>query len=300
MNIIHSIFTNKSARLLAQISRSLVLLAFAVPFAVTFAHAEKTQPGFFFSQAIGGSYNPLGLILDTKLLWRAALVPKDGLLWESTKVEAGIQNEWTPADNILSARLDIEPIAFFGLICKAGSYGMFNELGYGCYRISSPASPYGPQALKSIVSTDAHGYWISVAPTLKAKFGRLIVLNTTTVDQLAVDGTGYFLEVRSYLPHRTRDLDVTNDAFVLAECNPWLLAGATYHYAYVKGTSLQSQRLCAMAIVQPTSPALKATFAAANVGTYVQDPLFNRTFFLGCLVGAEFRLGPSSREDARK
>lgn len=252
--------------------------------------AEKAKQGLFFSQSIGASYDPLGLLLDSRLLYRVPLVNKPGILWESTKLDAGIQNEWTPADNVASGRIELEPAAFCSVVCKAGYYNLFNELGYGCYRLDSPSQPYGPQAQKSMKPASAQGYWVSVAPTLKAQLWRIIVLNTATVSRLSINGSGYFLEVRSYLPHRTTDVDVINDAFVLAQCSPWLLAGATYRYAYVKDASVRSQRACALAIVKPTSGALKGAFAAVEAGAYFQDPFLNRTVYVGCAAGVDFRL----------
>lgn len=256
--------------------------------------ADKTQAGLYFDQAIGASFNPLGVLLDSKLQYTFPLINKNGILWESTKVEAGFQNEWTPADNVLSARIAVEPVAFFDIVCKAGLYGMYNALGYGCYRLASPAVPYGPDAQRVLVPGDAHGYWVSVAPTLKARLGRFVALNTTTVNCLSIDGDGYFLEIRSYLVHRTRDVDVIDNAYVLAQCTQWLLAGATYRYADVLGTKAQSQRLCAMAIVKPTPSKFKGAFAAVQAGPYLADPLFSHSVFFACLVGAEFSLGGPS------
>jgi hypothetical protein len=73
-----------------------------------------------------------------------------------------------------------------------------------------------------------------------------------------------------------------------------------YHYAYVTGTALCSQRLCAIVIVKPTYPALKSTFAAVTAGFYPQDPHYSHRFFVGCLVGAEFRLAGASTEKEKK
>jgi hypothetical protein len=262
--------------------------------------AQSTASGLFFSQSIGWCYHPGGIGLDSRLFYRLPVARKPGVLWESSNMQAGIQNELSPADNVASARFSVEPIAFFDLVCKAGVYNLYNLFGNGCIRLGSPTDAYDPDALPNSLPDNARGYWISIAPTLKAKFWRLIVLNTTTVNWLGINGTGYFLEWRSCLPHRTNDLDVINDAFLLAECTPWLLAGATYHYAYVAGTALRSQRLCAIAIVKPTYPALKSTYAAVSAGFYPQDPHYSHRFFVGCMVGAEFRLAGASSEKEKK
>jgi hypothetical protein len=266
----------------------------------TIAMAEKTEKGLFFNQSIGVSYNPLGLLLDSKLFYRFPLINKSGLLWESTGIETGIQNEWTPADNNLSARVTVEPIAVCDIVFKAGFYGMYNNLGYGCFRLALPDDAYGPNAQKKIGPTNAFGYWLSVTPTLKAKLGRFIILNSLAINRVAIDGNGYFLEVRSYLPHRTRDNDIINDTYLMVECTKWLITGTTYRYVYVTGTSARSQRLSAIAIFKPQGKFLSGSFAAINAGAYLDDPLFTRTMYVGGIFGKEFRLGQSLKEKEGK
>jgi len=41
-------------------------------------YADKTEPGIFASQAVGVSYNPLGLLIDSKLLYTAGLFRPTG------------------------------------------------------------------------------------------------------------------------------------------------------------------------------------------------------------------------------
>jgi hypothetical protein len=255
------------------------------------SYAEKTEKGFFFSQSIGASYNPIGIILDSKLFFRLPLVDKSGVLWESTKTEAGVQNEWTPADNVLSLRLFVEPIAVCDIVFKAGFYGIYNEIGYGCFRFNSSDDDYCPDAQKSLVPTNSRGYWLSVAPTFKVRFGNMVALNSTTINRVTIDGSGYFLEVRSYLLHRTVDFDVMNDSYLLLECAKALIAGVTYRFSYVAGTSSHSKRLNIITIIRPQSKPLKGAFAAINAGAYLDDPAFGGKAYIGCLIGKEFRFG---------
>jgi hypothetical protein len=253
-------------------------------------YAEKTIQGFSTEQAIGASYDPLGLFLDTKLSYRTPFVDKKGPLWESTKLELGVQNEWTPADNLLSIRAAFEPIGFFDVCAKAGYFLMFDGLGYGCFRMETPDRAYDLRTQKNNKPVAAQGYWLSIAPTLKAKIGRYIMLNSLTINRIAIDGQNYFLEIRSYLPHRVKDVDLVNNAYMLYECSESVLTGITMKSEFVCGTSLRSHRLCAMAVIKNKPIILKHSFIAVNAGFYFLDPLFSRQVFLGCLVGREFGL----------
>lgn len=251
--------------------------------------AEKVQQGFVAEQAVGASYDPLGLILDTKLSYKIPFVNKSGPLWESTRLELGVQNEWTPADNLVSVRATFEPVGFFDLCAKAGYFLMYNGLGYGCFRMWSPDSAYDLKTQQRLKSTGARGYWLSVTPTLKAKVGRLIVLNSLTINRIAIDGQNYFLEVRSYLPHRVKDVDLVNNAYLLYEWSESIIAGITMKNEFVAKVSVQSNRLCAMAVFKDAILPLKHSYVAINAGLYLNDPLFAHQMFLGCLAGKEIR-----------
>jgi hypothetical protein len=259
------------------------------------ATIASTDRGFIVSQSIGVSHNPLGALLDTKLFYRMPLIKKEGILWESTKIETGIQNEWTPADNRISAWAAIEPIALFDIVIKGGYYAMFDNLGYGCFRMNSAGDPYDDAAQKVHKPDDAHGYWLSVAPTLKAKLGRVIALNTATINRIVINGRSDFLEVQSYLAHRTADVDIVNESYLLYECTKAFLAGANYHYAAVAGTGARSQRLGVLGMMTPGS-LVPYMSAALNVGFYPDDPLFAKKPYVAGLVGVDV---PAKKKNQR-
>jgi hypothetical protein len=253
-------------------------------------HGEKTEPGLFTSQAIGASYNPLGLLVDSKLLYTTRLFQKSGILWESTKLRIGLQNELTPADNLFLLRTECEPIAFFDINFKCGIYSMFNKLGYGCYRMTTSTGPYDLKTQNRHELANAQGYWISISPTLKAKFDKIIFLNTTTINSISIDESAYFLEIRSYLPHKTRDVDLVNGTFLLYEYRPTLLIGVSLKNAYVYGTSLFSQMLSGMVVIKSAPSSPKKQFLVLTTGLYLKDPLFAKSLYCACLAGRDFKL----------
>jgi hypothetical protein len=253
-------------------------------------NGEKTEPGVFASQAIGASYNPLGLLVDSKLLYTARLFQKRGLLWESTKFRIGLQNELTPADNLFSLRAECEPIAFFAINFKCGVYSMFNNLGYGDYRMTTSTGPYDIKTQNRHALDNAQGYWISVSPALKAKFARTIFLNTAIINGISVDEKPHFLEIRSYLPHRTKDVDFVNNTMILYESTSTLLAGVSLKNTRVFGTALFSQMLSGMAVLQAAPSSPHKQFLVINTGIYLKDPLFAKSIYLACLAGRDFKL----------
>jgi len=254
------------------------------------AGAQGIKNGIHFEQSAGFSWNPLGVLLDSKLVWRLPLVKSEGMLWETTKIDAGVRNEWTPADNLVSAQITLEPIAFFGITAKAGYYAMYDALGYGCFKVSSAASAYDNNAQKENKPGNAQGYWATLTPELKLKAGPVIAVNSFNVNHIVIDAEPVYLEVRSYLLHRAVDTDIQNNIHLLYECTGSLLAGLTYRYALVTGTKAHSHRFQGMVIVKPVSGLFTDAYGVVTAGMYGYDPLYNKSFTCAVLAGKDFGL----------
>jgi hypothetical protein len=245
--------------------------------------------GLFFYQSAGFSLNPLGVLLDTRGLYRIPLSKCQDILWKSTKLDIGLANEWTPADDFLGVRITCEPIAIFDITLRAGYYGMFNVFGYGYYPMASATSDYGDSARKNPLSIN--GWWCSAAPNLKLKLGRFIAVDCVTANLFDMQKSGYFLEVRSYAIHKTQDIDIQNDAYALFEINKVIMTGINYHVLSVLGTKVFSDRLSAMAIVTPEWKRFESTFLAAMAGLYFRDPLFRMKGYVAVQAGFEIKAG---------
>ena len=256
----------------------------------TVAVAEKAQYGIYNYNSLGGGYNPLGVLLDNRLYMRLPLSSKPGVLWESTKLDIGLQSSWTPADEMIGLRITLEPIAIFSLTGTIGFYGMYNIFGYGLYPFSSGNEHYGPALPQNIDPQSAAGAWYSLSPELKLKAAHIIFVNTVTADYVSLNRTGYYLEVRNFTLRKTRDIDLINDANLLFEFNKNLLAGCVYHYLSIFGTGINSHRISTLAIRLFPGTKLGNVFTAVTAGYYLSDPAFNHTFYLGAMAGMDLRL----------
>ena len=81
--------------------KALVILAL-VAIAVSGVFGEKTREGTGLDQSIQASLDPLGIQLVTKVYYRLPFIQQEGMLWESTKVEVGVQNSLSPAYDMLA------------------------------------------------------------------------------------------------------------------------------------------------------------------------------------------------------
>jgi hypothetical protein len=246
--------------------------------------------GVFLSQSAGFCENPLGVLVETGALYRIPLSDSKDILWKTTKIDIGLQNGWTPADDFFGFRLAFEPIAFFDITLKAGYYGMFDAFGYGYYGMQSPSSPYNDKARKDLDPLSVNGWWLSATPRLKVKIGRFLAVDCITANYFHMLHTGYFLEVRSYTIHKTKDIDIQNDVYAFYEISGAVMAGVNYHTIAVKGTGVFSDRLSAMAIITPVLKQFESTFVAALAGFYFRDPLFRMNAYVGVQAGFELKL----------
>ncbi len=254
--------------------------------------SQRAVSGWWYSQSAGFSWNPLGVLVDGKLIRRVALYPeKEGILWESCKMEFALQEEWTPADNLFSFKYTIQPIAFLELNFKAGSFIQFNELGYGSFRPESPDYPYDASTRKNVGYKDAYGYWLAFNPVLKLKIENIILLDNITVNRIAVNGNGFYHEVRSHLIHKTKDTDITNDLFLFYKFNSLIMSGVRYRLIKVFGSQAESHLVCCAALLTPEAPQLKNTWLFLSIGGYPADPLFKHREYIGVLAGKDFALG---------
>jgi hypothetical protein len=257
---------------------------------------QAVEKGLFFQPNVAASYNPLGVLLDTRLYYRLPLSTSKDILWESTKLDVGLINEWTPADNMLGLWCNIEPIAVFDLTVKAEYYKVYRMFGYGYYKLGGPTSAYDDNSLKSLSRGSRDGYWISAAPTLKVKVASFIAADQVTINRMDLGDDGYYLEWRSFTIHYSRDVDVLNNLYLLYEHDKEISVGVNHSLQWVKNAKGLSHRLCVLLTYSPTVPMLSNTFSALTAGMYLKDQMYEGRFYVGLLVGTDVRipLGPKS------
>ena len=251
---------------------------------------SSAEQGFFLSQSAGFCENPLGVLVETGALYRIPLSDSKNILWKSTKFDIGLRNGWTPADDFFGLHIAFEPIALFDITFRAGYYGMFDALGYGYYDMRTTSSPYNDKTRKDLDPSSVNGWWCMAAPRLKLKIGHVLAVDCVTADYFSMQSTGYFLEIRSYTIHKTKDIDIQNDAYALYELSGMVRAGANYHTITVRGTGVFSDRLSAVAIVTPELKQFESPFIAVLVGFYFRDPLFRMHAYFGAQAGFELKL----------
>jgi hypothetical protein len=241
-------------------------------FAAPALRAESARQGLYLDQNVQAACNPIGAQLGTKLFYRLPLSEKKGILWESTKVDAGMTNTLSPAFDLVGAFLDIEPIAFFDLGLKAQFAGYFDSLGYGFRELDGYRSGFDSSALDDIDGRNASGCILSAAPTLQFAYGKLAFSDTLNLNYFNVDGgQGYFYEIIGNCPLAKRDLELENDAYLLWTLSPGLMLGLNESLLAVPCSGYRSQTLKTVGVInRPLSERL-SFYAALLCGFYLED-----------------------------
>jgi hypothetical protein len=253
--------------------------------------AEPVVQGLYLDQNLGATYNPLGVQLGTKLLYRMPLIREKGILWEPTKIDVGITNALSPAYDFIGAFLDVEPIAVFDVAFTAQFAGYYNGLGYGFHDLAGYAAAYDPNTLASLGSKNTTGYILSAAPTLKFALGSFAFSNTLHVNYFNVDGgSGYFYETYANCVLAKSDIEIYNDAYALLSIGAGLLAGLNDSILIVPASGYRSQALQAVGILSRAVSGRLSIYAVLTAGLYLEDRYYQYQPRVAGLAGFTSRL----------
>ena len=268
-------------------------------FIVLFIYSSifSTEKGLYFSQDIIACYNPLGGLFDSRLSYRIPLVKKKGILWESTKIDIGIQNEWTPADNFFGLRIQIEPIAFFDIFVRFGCYVMYDNMIFGYYGFADKNSNYDDETLENMESSSEQGYFIGISPTLKGQIGRVVFFNTLNINRFSLNTNEYFLELRSNAMHYSEDLQLWNESFLLFEVNDKIMTGFNYSMIRVIKTVDRSRKINFTLVCEPKVKKVNSMYFLILCGLYFTDRVYKNNFYLGAVFGFEAKVRKKIRQD---
>lgn len=234
--------------------------------------ADPVRQGLYLDQNLQAACNPLGVQLGTKLFYRLPLVKKKGVLWESTKIDAGIVNTLSPAYDMAGGFVDIQPIAFFDLSLSAQFAGYFSALGYGFHDLAGYDSAFDETALNALPAKDTGGYLLSAAPTLQFAAGPIVAVDTFTLNYFNVDGgRGYFYETIANCALAKNGVELANQAYLLARLGPALMVGLNDSLLHIPASGYESHALHLMGIFTKDFNERASLYSALMLGVYLSD-----------------------------
>lgn len=255
------------------------------------AHGEPAVQGFYVDQALQVSHNPLGAQSITKLFYRLPVFEEEGVLWESTKLDVGFQNNLSPAYDLAGFFVRFEPIAVFDIALTAQFAGYYNLLGYGFLDLPSREASTDPNETYLPATRNAFGFVGSVAPTLKFAWKPFAATNTFTLTYFyADDGEGFYFERIGNVGLAKSDIELSNSAYLLAEPYPDFYVGVNDWILLVPNSGHLSHRLAGVAAYTARLSEFFSVYMGLFLGTFVSDRYHKYAFYTAAQFGISTRL----------
>jgi len=234
------------------------------------AFSEKAARGAYFNQSVGFSLNPLGLLFTSHILYRVPLSDKPGILWESTKLDLGFCNELAPAFESPGLFIQYEPVAIFDIAVYCNYLSVFDALGFGYVKLDSYRSQYEPSAINDSAQSNEHGIWVRVAPTIKAKVGKVLFLDAFMMHCFLISRNAFYFEQITHTVLDKTDVVLRNNVFTLYEFSEAFMAGVNYFYQTVPSSGSTTHRLSLTSVYMHKFRNETALSTALVAGTYLK------------------------------
>jgi hypothetical protein len=265
--------------------------------------------------------------------FRAPLVKKPGILWDSTNVAFGVRDIYGYVNNSATLWAEITPIALFKLRGEA-SYDYFIKAPFnGGMRVLTPhghdllaagklqegskdaidwVHDEGLDNRANFTAPIYSGGWrFRVLPTLQGKVGNVAFQYNFMADWNFYSAPGatkesVYHDNFSFTLRKLHDFDHAHELVVAygvpVKAPGEMLFGVSSRYHRVLGTGLDQLAVNALFFLrfprkfwgERMSP-----FAGGNVGTNLIDPMWRYAFSWILVVGADFNLYKSKTTDAR-
>ena len=249
--------------------------------AVPLSAQEAGATGWSLSQALVALRKPTGFSLISRVWYTVPLYEgRNGILWDSARVELGVHNQVSPAFDDLSAEVFLEPIAFFDLRVRTGIRFAYDAFGFGY----APLGGYGDDYAEptDLAYETRLGTFFVATPRLKAAFGPLIVLNAFHIAGFDFSGAGesHFYEQVHNVALRTRDAVLQNSTALLYDfalpTGRTLVAGCEFHILSVPRSGERTQRLSALVSHErPLGSSPWRLTAALVTGVYLEQRYYD-------------------------
>lgn len=236
------------------------------------ASAKKAEQGLYFSQDLGASYNPLGLLSTTRIFYSVPLIREEGVLWESTKIDFGIENLLSPAFEGASVFVKVEPIAVFNIKASYGYVVIYKALGFGFRPLNGYTDDFSDKALAAIPQQDQGGIYATIQPTFQIAVGNWMAANNFVLNYWNMPISTYFYDAYNDLIQNKTDLNWNNSTYLLYQLTPEIVVGLNNLVVGVPNTSQFKDRIAVMGAYSKVIDKNLDWYCVAMLGTFLSDP----------------------------
>ena len=146
-----------------------------------YAGAQEAVPGWNAHGGFAGGVNPTVLGVVGGVTHTTPLHPdRDGVLWDSARLEGGIEVLLNPSFTDLGARFFVEPIAVFDLTLRFGARTFYDTFGLGLASLDGYGETPPAASGEDYAGASGVGWFVGASPRLKLAVGPIVAANTFT------------------------------------------------------------------------------------------------------------------------
>lgn len=245
----------------------------------------------FIEQTALGGFNYIKFNLETRLYYRLYIYKNaTNYLFKDTKVDFGIENNFSLSSDMVGAFIDIKPLSFLGVRVSGYADFMFNAMNFGYAGFDNKDVSYSFDDLYAMKKGNAFGYIINVSPYFIFKFKNFALINNLNMSYVNVGKKAYYYDPRTSILHKKSEFELINDFYLLGKMSLFYIGGY-YGLTYLINSKHLSHKLGIAGLVN--FKFLKERLllnVGASAGLHVGLPYYNNTTFIELKVALAYKI----------
>ncbi len=245
----------------------------------------------FIEQTALGGFNYIKFNLETRLYYRLYFYKNaTNFLFKDTKIDFGIDNNFSLSSDMVGAFIDIKPLSFLGIRLSGYADFMFNAMNFGYAGFDNNNVDYSFNTLFDMSKGNAFGFIINVSPYFIFKFSNFVLINNLNISYVNVGNKNYYYDPRTSILHKKSEFELINDFFLLGKISLFYIGGY-YGLTYLINSKHLSHKFGIASIVNFKFLKERLIFnIGASAGLHVGLPYYNNETFIELKMSLAYKI----------
>lgn len=246
----------------------------------------------YFEQSFAGGYNFIKFNAETKLYYRTSIYNDDrtNKIFQNTKLDLGIENNFSLSSDMVGLFADIRPLSFFGIRVNAYFNYIYNIMNFGYAGFDNNNVDYSYGSLLGMSKTDAMGVVAGLTPYFLYKLPYVIFINSTSFNYVFAGDKNYYYDSRTAILHKKSEFEIMNDFFILANISPFYI-GASYALTYLVNSNILTHKLAIVGFISFKFLQNRLSLdILASSGLHVKLPYYNSSTFIEAKASLVYKI----------
>ncbi|MEI0485073.1 toxin A [Brachyspira intermedia] len=245
----------------------------------------------FIEQTALGGFNYIKFNLETRLYYRLYFYKNaTNFLFKNTKVDFGIENNFSLSSDMVGLYVDVKPLSFLGVRVSGYADFMFNAMNFGYAGFDNKDVSYSFNELYAMEKGNAIGYIINISPYFIFKFDNFILIDNLNMSYVNVGDKKYYYDPRTSILHAKSEFELINDFYLLGKISMFYIGGY-YGLTYLINSKHLSHKFGMAGMINFNF--LKETLIfniGASAGLHVGLPHYNNTTFIELKMSLGYKI----------